>query len=168
MKTFADAIEIAWRLGAHYMWIDSLCIIQDSRQDWLQESGQMSDVYRYSAFNISATSAVDDTVGCFFDPDSNIAVPIRLHFDKRAIGCRSTSDGRAVEVVEYPWLNGYFELDMYLPNAWARDVTRSVINRRAWVLQEVSHIPDCSVHSSIDSRWERTHTIKLMSISLNF
>lgn len=33
-KTFQDAIVITRRLGARYLWIDSLYIIQDSVEDW--------------------------------------------------------------------------------------------------------------------------------------
>ena len=28
-RTFRDAVDISRRLGAQYLWIDSLCIIQD-------------------------------------------------------------------------------------------------------------------------------------------
>lgn len=33
-KTFLDAIEVCRHLGVRYLWIDSLCIIQDSLEDW--------------------------------------------------------------------------------------------------------------------------------------
>jgi hypothetical protein len=36
--TFRQAISITSRLGEKYVWIDSLCIIQDSVQDWVEES----------------------------------------------------------------------------------------------------------------------------------
>jgi hypothetical protein len=37
-QTFQDAIILTWRLGFRYIWIDSLCIIQDSAEDWQIES----------------------------------------------------------------------------------------------------------------------------------
>jgi hypothetical protein len=37
-QTFKDAIWITRRLGYQYIWIDSLCIIQDSAEDWEAES----------------------------------------------------------------------------------------------------------------------------------
>lgn len=46
--TFQDAITIVRRLGHRYLWIDSLCIFQDSRQDWIIESDKMGDIYRGS------------------------------------------------------------------------------------------------------------------------
>jgi hypothetical protein len=44
-KTFQDAIEITRRLRIRYLWIDSLCIIQDSLEDWKHESLLMGFVY---------------------------------------------------------------------------------------------------------------------------
>lgn len=54
-QTFQDAIVVAQRLGCQYLWIDSLCIIQDSTEDWLHEAGLMGEVYANSHCNIAAT-----------------------------------------------------------------------------------------------------------------
>src|SRR4051812_13673725 len=48
-KTFQDAIWIAQSLGFQYIWIDSLCIIQDDEEDWRRESILMSSVYSNSS-----------------------------------------------------------------------------------------------------------------------
>ncbi|KAL3419337.1 hypothetical protein PVAG01_09559 [Phlyctema vagabunda] len=45
-KTFREAICFARNLEIEYLWIDSLYIIQDSIQDWEDESAQMGSVYR--------------------------------------------------------------------------------------------------------------------------
>jgi hypothetical protein len=55
--TFRGAIEITRRLGIRCLWIDSLCIIQDSPQDWRSESARMGDVYKFAYCNLSATRA---------------------------------------------------------------------------------------------------------------
>ena len=44
-KTFEDAIIICRELGVKYLWIDSLCIFQDSPEDWRCEAAQMGQVY---------------------------------------------------------------------------------------------------------------------------
>lgn len=54
---FRDAITITRRLGFRYLWIDSLCIIQDSREDWAQESKKMGLVYRISTVTVSAMTS---------------------------------------------------------------------------------------------------------------
>ncbi|KAK4032004.1 hypothetical protein C8A01DRAFT_51101 [Parachaetomium inaequale] len=46
--TFRDACYIARRLDIRYLWIDSLCIIQDSPSDWELEASRIASVYRNS------------------------------------------------------------------------------------------------------------------------
>mgnify|MGYP002621706702 CR=1 FL=1 len=49
-ETFLNVIAITHSLGVCYLWIDSLCIIQDDEgnADWKQESARMADYYHYS------------------------------------------------------------------------------------------------------------------------
>lgn len=58
-NNFQDAIKITRILGIQYLWIDSLCIIQDSTEDWLRESARMGEIYKYSVLTIAATNAED-------------------------------------------------------------------------------------------------------------
>jgi len=51
---FRDAIDIARRLDVRYLWIDSLCIIQDDQLDWQTESARMSTIYQQALLTISA------------------------------------------------------------------------------------------------------------------
>lgn len=41
--TFRDAIKICVAMRCEYMWIDSLCILQDSLEDWQAQSAIMGD-----------------------------------------------------------------------------------------------------------------------------
>ena len=63
--TFRDAISITRRLGYRYLWIDSLCIIQDSDEDWKHESAVMGQIYGHSDCTIAATGSADSNGGCF-------------------------------------------------------------------------------------------------------
>lgn len=64
-KTFKEAFEIARALELGYIWIDTLCIIQNSEDDWQKESALMSSVYGGSTITIAASSAHHSTEGCF-------------------------------------------------------------------------------------------------------
>lgn len=64
-QTFRDAIEITLRLGFRYLWIDALCIIQDSLEDWATESRKMGYIYSHSVLNIAASGSSDSHGGCF-------------------------------------------------------------------------------------------------------
>ena len=43
-KTFRDAMSVAQRFGVNYIWIDRLCIFQDSPDDWKREASSMQDI----------------------------------------------------------------------------------------------------------------------------
>lgn len=62
-KTFQDAIVVCRRLGIPYLWIDSLCTIQDSKDDWATQSAQMSDIYSNAIVTISTDAAPDSHCG---------------------------------------------------------------------------------------------------------
>ncbi|KAI8711190.1 Het domain protein [Fusarium sp. LHS14.1] len=66
-RTFQDAVNITRSLGIRYLWIDSLCIIQDDPEDWQAEAAQMRDTYLGSTINIAASEALDSTQGCFLE-----------------------------------------------------------------------------------------------------
>jgi len=66
-ETFRDAVQVTRELGIRYLWIDSLCIIQDKHdcRDWYHEANLMDKVYLHSYCNISAADANDSTGGLF-------------------------------------------------------------------------------------------------------
>lgn len=68
-KTFQDAIEIVRKLGIEYLWIDSLCIIQDSPEDWRRESSLMRDLFENCLCCIAATGSKSDEQGFLFERD---------------------------------------------------------------------------------------------------
>jgi hypothetical protein len=75
-KTFQEAILVTRRLGIRYLWIDSLCIIQDSTDDWRKESAMMDKVYGEGLFGIAASGATDGDHGLFFERDRCLIEPI--------------------------------------------------------------------------------------------
>jgi hypothetical protein len=57
---------VARRLGARYLWIDSLCIVQDDLEDWRNESSLMYEVYKNALCTIAATASSDSRGGLFY------------------------------------------------------------------------------------------------------
>ncbi|KAG4413989.1 hypothetical protein IFR04_012856 [Cadophora malorum] len=77
-RTFQDAIHATRRIGKRYLWIDSLCIIQDSNEDWDKESAVMGDIYKNAYLTLGATASSDGAGGLFIDRDGdilNITIP---------------------------------------------------------------------------------------------
>jgi hypothetical protein len=62
-KSLQDAISATEKLGIPYLWIDSLCIIQDSKADKEKEITQMAQIYKHATVTISAAIARDSGDG---------------------------------------------------------------------------------------------------------
>lgn len=78
-KTFQDTFKIASWLGLDWLWIDSMCIIQDSQSDWKYEASEMDKVYMNAKVNISADKGEDSRSGCFAQRNEVDITP--LHFE---------------------------------------------------------------------------------------
>lgn len=111
-QNFRDAIIITRMLGIQYLWIDSLCIIQDSPEDWLQESAMMGEIYKNSLITIAATNAKESTAG---------------FLNKRQAEVRCDLQHERVKLPVYirPRIEWYGFAEIVGP-----------LNQRAWVLQE--------------------------------
>ena len=82
-KTFQQACFLARRFGFDYLWIDSLCIMQDDDYDWQIESSTMASVYGCSTLNIAASYARDGTVGCFVKRNPEDVVPCQVYIGEQ-------------------------------------------------------------------------------------
>ena len=69
-RTFQHTITLVLNLGLSYLWIDSLCILQDSDEDWTEHSGQMASIYSNAYITIAATRAPDGSHGLFSTGES--------------------------------------------------------------------------------------------------
>lgn len=64
-RIFQDSIQIMRWLEVQYLWIDSLCIFQDSIEDREREAGIMGAIYGGGLFGVAATDA-DGVYQCGF------------------------------------------------------------------------------------------------------
>ncbi|KAL8708530.1 MAG: hypothetical protein Q9220_006583 [cf. Caloplaca sp. 1 TL-2023] len=64
-QTYKDAVDITIRLGYNYLWVDSLCIFQDSPKDFAQEAASMGAIYANSVCRIAALDSKDSHGGCY-------------------------------------------------------------------------------------------------------
>ncbi|KAF7926833.1 uncharacterized protein EAE98_006218 [Botrytis deweyae] len=56
-QTLHDAIMLTRKLGEHYIWIDSMCILQDSTEDWQFEASNMASIYGSAIMTLVAASS---------------------------------------------------------------------------------------------------------------
>ena len=132
-QTFQDAINITQRLGLRYLWIDSLCIMQDSIQDWQSEAAAMGNVYKRSFCTIAATGAKDGRDGLFVSRNPLLVSPLRVKANWGSIS------------------RSYCCVPLKL---WDRNILRAPLNRRAWVLQERLLAPRTIHFGSKQVFWE--------------
>ncbi|KAF2684304.1 HET-domain-containing protein, partial [Lentithecium fluviatile CBS 122367] len=64
-RTLCEAIHIVSQLGLRYIWIDALCIIQDSNEDWLAEASKMGDVFSGAVFTLAVADSENHSEGIF-------------------------------------------------------------------------------------------------------
>ncbi|KAL8739130.1 MAG: hypothetical protein Q9181_000159 [Wetmoreana brouardii] len=73
-KNFRDAILVVRKLEIRYLWIDALCVIQDSLSDWAKESAQMDAVYESAYLTLVATCAPTSSTGFIHRREYPVAV----------------------------------------------------------------------------------------------
>jgi hypothetical protein len=131
-KTFHDAVVITRKLKIRYIWIDSLCIIQDDVEDWEEQAAVMGDIYTQSYLTIAATGSKDSAGGCFLPRLTGHHVRVKCSLGDNQTGY--------VFIREKP--KGFDELD------------KSILNTRAWVAQERLLSPR-TIHCDVDQLlWE--------------
>ena len=62
-RVFHDAFNLVRCLGVRYIWIDSLCIVQDSSRSWGLNSRVMDLIYGNAVLTICAADGVDSSTG---------------------------------------------------------------------------------------------------------
>ncbi|KAI1760248.1 heterokaryon incompatibility protein-domain-containing protein [Hypoxylon sp. FL1150] len=111
---YQHVISLCRTLSIRYVWVDSLCIIQDSPEDFQHEAATMADVYSGALLTISI---------CW--PSQSGCMPIR-------------DPSSFMPKVLSPKNRGFQEAVALLVNEsdFGRDVLYSPVNSRGWVLQE--------------------------------
>lgn len=78
-ETFQNAIVTTQNLGIRFLWIDSICILQDDMADWEEQSAHMASVYSNAQVVLAATDAEDGTQGFLSrDPTRPVKGPFSM------------------------------------------------------------------------------------------
>lgn len=147
--TILDAILATHRLKIPYLWVDSLCIIQDDRHDLSRELAHMPKIYNNSTLTIVAAAAATCTEG-FLRPrvprlDPTYGPPISLRYEDE-LGAQGT-------II----LHGTFR-------------PSEPIHARAWTMQEQLLSPRMLLYNTSTLAWlckSQTHTDAPNSAPIN-
>jgi len=77
-KTIRDAVHFTRNIGLKWLWVDSLCILQDCPDDWNRESSKMCDVYQNSFLTLAALGGSNSNDGLFALRDPLVYLPCEL------------------------------------------------------------------------------------------
>lgn len=116
---YQEIMDVVRRLGYRYVWIDSLCIVQDSREDWRHECSRMGDVYRNGDWNL--WKYVDANFFCWRDPRKLEQLVVR------AVSEKDKCNGGQSVVSNVPPIEDTMLADT---GAWMP------LYERGWVIQE--------------------------------
>jgi hypothetical protein len=132
-RTFQDAILITRQLHIRYLWIDSLCIIQNSADDWTKEAAVMGKIYENGHCTISAAEATSGHGGCFVRRNPLNCNAVRVARFKHAEMLLQPSEYPEVKISK----SGYSRTaDIPAPRLRMMDVFTSKLASRGWVFQE--------------------------------
>lgn len=120
-QSFQDAFIYTRKLGIRYLWIDALCIIQDSQNDWKIECSKMAEVYRNAYLVIAALDAPNSQAGFLARREGPSILPAKLPY-----------------ITKHGGVFGEMLLQPFGYVAGLREQTRgnNLLQTRAWTLQE--------------------------------
>ena len=132
-STIAHAMAVTRALGYRYLWVDSLCIIQDSKEDKQHEISQMRLIYQNAAITIAAALSASAADG-FLNRDN----PRRYYLEPFVIPFFSPTGEISTATVSYK--------EDYLRR-------RDPWNSRAWTLEEQLLSPRLLLYTYDGLKW---------------
>lgn len=143
-RTFQNSITVALELGVFNIWIDSLCIVQDDKDDWERESTKMTTVYSNAYLVLAAASADADDKGFFATPDSIY----------RGIGLESQEGSGRDDLVIHTRLKHDSSLHHIFSAEPLSPISLGPLGTRAWTLQETLLARRCIGFNQNEIAWE--------------
>jgi hypothetical protein len=118
-RVFQDAIKITRSLHIKYIWIDSLCIIQDSPADQVAEISRMAEIYENALLCLSASISTSHASGLCATREMKNLVKIST----------TTSS-------ESDFASPSFFITNHTLSSFSDDVSNGTLGSRGWCFQE--------------------------------
>ena len=124
-KTIRDAVLLTRELGLRYLWVDSLCIIQDDNADWEYEATHMCTTYSQAVVVFAAVDSPTCEMGLFAtEPRHRL---MQVHRKEGSIFARSSFHTNIADRV-------YYEKHRKVQEG----MEPNVLHSRGWCLQELA------------------------------
>lgn len=122
--TFLQAAMLASGLGVQYLWIDSLCIIQEDAHDWNIQAGKMAEIYMNSFLNIAGAATRDSTGPLFVTGEDNTFERIPRSY--KIQGAKAERLQIYARIVEEERVTGSKIPDIFTP-LWTADTNAGIM-----------------------------------------
>lgn len=150
-KTFQEAVVIARSMGVRYLWIDSLCIIQNSPVDWATESARMGEYFSKCLFAIAATDAADSSQGCFRSRDPWAYQPSLMSIPLPHVAVESPNPTKFMPDYDFPPEKRLLHITPR--KVRSRTPVLFPLSQRAWTLQETFLSPRTLDYQKMQLAW---------------
>ncbi|KZM26792.1 hypothetical protein ST47_g2063 [Ascochyta rabiei] len=143
-KTCRDAVLAARALSIPYLWIDALCIVQDSSSDWQREAARMCYVYENANVTLAAPQSASSEIGLFLANPNRGTTRVKIDIDGR---------------IGTVYVRKDLSLPMFPMHRHRGDPFNTVTNNtgiletRAWTLQELLLSPRTLWFGSAELGW---------------
>jgi hypothetical protein len=133
---FQEAARVCKEFGIHFVWIDSVCIILDDREDWATEVAKMASIYENANVVMAASTAANPAVS-FISPRPSTPKTMPLSF-KRVVGT----------------FTARIQLDCGLHSDSSSSPQKDLLDNRGWALQEREMATRWVGFSTFEVQWK--------------
>lgn len=128
-QTLKDAVIVTRKLGLRFLWIDSLCIMQDSAADKHSQISAMGSVYKNATITIAASISKDVQSGFLGSRDQRPTITVPVFLSDKTLGLMHLAVAR--------------------PPTWSDEP----LDKRAWALQEALLAPRMVSYNTDEIVW---------------
>ncbi|KAF5610209.1 uncharacterized protein FSUBG_3442 [Fusarium subglutinans] len=154
-KTLSDTVQVVRNFGLKWAWIDSLCIVQDDKDDWAREAVKMASIYQNALVTISADSSQDAKAGLHNEKSCSI------FNDRDSVKiCSQLSTGEESSIFLFPEQETRIDRSATNLRDMGDLLSHCALRDRGWTMQERILSPRIIHFASDQLYWECLHGIQ--------
>ncbi|KAM0435634.1 hypothetical protein ACHAQK_008201 [Fusarium lateritium] len=154
-NTLSDTVRVTKDLGFRWLWTDSLCIVQNDREDWAREAVKMASIYQNAIVTIAADSSQDAKAGLHNDKSSSM-----LDREKSFEICNTLSTGKKSSIIVFAYQKTRLDSSVSKIRDMGDLLSHCSIRDRGWTMQERILSPRIIHYASDQLYWECYHGIQ--------
>ncbi|KAH6963230.1 heterokaryon incompatibility protein-domain-containing protein [Fusarium avenaceum] len=154
-KTLSDTVRVTKDLGFRWLWIDSLCIVQNDRDDWAREAVKMASIYQNAIVTIAADSSQDAKAGLHNDKSVSM-----LDRDTSFQITNTLSTGKKSSIIVFAFQKTKIDSSVTKIRNMGDLLSHCSLRDRGWTMQERILSPRIIHYASDQLYWECNHGIQ--------